>query len=186
MFRGKNKDEGNSSLSSQSAIPSKRNLQVSTALAERARSPSIESAHSDISIGGSSIASQNVLSSTTTSPLIPISFALMTPESMRSPLNINPKKLNSLHRATYENDIKKIRLLLLKKKTDINKLDRFHGFSAMHLATAENKLEIVKLLLNPPLEKKSDSGGKIPVIEGSKRIRLDMTNHQGRTALTLV
>ncbi|KAJ3053656.1 hypothetical protein HK097_003731, partial [Rhizophlyctis rosea] len=109
-------------------------------------------------------------------------FLDLTPASVKSSVgNVNPKKLNSLQEAVYKADLKKVQQLMGEKKRDVNKLDSYHRFTALHVAAEHNREEAARLLLGGVQSKEGGSGGK----ETLKRANPNMTNADGRTPLML-
>ncbi|KAJ3143120.1 hypothetical protein HK100_009619, partial [Physocladia obscura] len=92
--------------------------------------------------------------------------------TLKSAPRVDVKKLNSLHAAVHASDVARVKSLV-SGGYDLNKLDRVHGFTAMHLAVSENKMEIAKLLL--------DATTTNPAVA----FNFDCVDHDGRTLLIL-
>lgn len=131
---------------------------------------------------------------------------------------VNPKKLNSLQHAVYENDIPKsrccvahidftiantawfyttifywffllcililVKALMREKKRNINKMDRIHGVTSLHLASELGLIEAVGLLLDPM----SIAGEGVNMYGNfeSKTGNVELKNPQGLTSFLLV
>ncbi|KAI8610642.1 ankyrin repeat-containing domain protein, partial [Chytriomyces sp. MP71] len=72
----------------------------------------------------------------------------MTPEKIRAPTFIESKSLNSLQLAVHIGDAQKLTSLIAETTRNLNKLDTYHGLSALHIAVDENKYDLVHILLN--------------------------------------
>ncbi|KAJ3287743.1 hypothetical protein HK104_008469 [Borealophlyctis nickersoniae] len=108
-----------------------------------------------------------------------LDFASLSPESVRTPSPITPKKLNSLQLAAYKGDVKKLKAIMGEKKRDVNKLDTFHRFTALHIAVEANQEECARALLaGVPAGSKAER-------EPLKKANPNMTNLEGRTPLML-
>ena len=66
---------------------------------------------------------------------------------INAPHIIESKKLNSLQKAVYQRDLKKVKSLMREKNRDIDKMDTYHHVTALHLAVEYNYTELVLLLL---------------------------------------
>ncbi|TPX66985.1 hypothetical protein SpCBS45565_g04096 [Spizellomyces sp. 'palustris'] len=75
---------------------------------------------------------------------------------------INPKKLNTLHKAVYTSNLKKIPSLLSIR--DPNKRDTHHGFTALHLAARLGSLPCITLLLPYSDIEARDLDGRTPLL----------------------
>ncbi|KXS12666.1 hypothetical protein M427DRAFT_137181 [Gonapodya prolifera JEL478] len=81
---------------------------------------------------------------------------------------VDLKKLNSLHRATYEGDAERILGMLIKGKKDVNKLDRFHLCTATAIAATMGSMAALEVLLaKRPNINLVDSAGRTPLILAS-------------------
>ncbi|KAI9092136.1 ankyrin repeat-containing domain protein [Phlyctochytrium arcticum] len=147
----------------------------------RVRSPSFSTSsknvfgrprsNSVVSTGAESIASVDLDAPL---PALPSKFAggdgvRLTPEMhVQSPTDINPKKLNTLHKAVFSDDPKRIAKVLSDKKRDVNKVDSHHRFTALHVAAERGQLDVCKALF-----------------EGAKRPDTEAKDIDGRTPLVL-
>lgn len=121
---------------------------------------------------------------------------------------VTPKKLNTLHKAVYTNDVERVRKLMAQKDRvstgletatacsrihkltlvicdiiqDPNKVDSFHGCTALHIAAEFNKLDVVKLLLDP--EKMGPAGTWATPID--RRADPSLKNLEGKTPFLMV
>ncbi|KAJ3341706.1 hypothetical protein HDU93_004340 [Gonapodya sp. JEL0774] len=109
---------------------------------------------------------------------------------------LDPKKLNSLHRATFTGDANRVLGMLLKKK-DVNKLDKNHACSATAIAAAIGHMGTLEVLLaKRPNMNLGDPAGRTPLILASieghvsivKRLikqgaNLNITDHLKASAL---
>ncbi|KAJ3090520.1 hypothetical protein HK102_003453, partial [Quaeritorhiza haematococci] len=116
-----------------------------------------------------------------------IDFTMMNKEHLSIPTPISPKHLNSLQKAVFNKDLKKMRQLLGEKNRDINKLDSRHGFTALYVAAEMGHVESAMLLLNPP----APAAPKLGFKKGAepqdnvqnRRADPNVTNLDGRTPL---
>ncbi|KAJ3212141.1 hypothetical protein HDU67_004011 [Dinochytrium kinnereticum] len=111
----------------------------------------------------------------------------MDEQSIKSPSPIDQKKLNSLQKAVYSGDVKKVKALLTDKKRDVNKLDTYHGFTALHIAAEENQVEIAGILLDPSKALSPKDSKKISEFATSplKKCDVNCVNQENRTPLTM-
>ncbi|KAJ3193904.1 hypothetical protein HK101_003884 [Irineochytrium annulatum] len=119
-----------------------------------------------------------------------ISILAVSPESLRSSPNspLESKKLNSLQMAVHKGDVKKVRSLLAEKKRDVNKVDTFHRFTALHLAAEENRLEIAAMLLDPMSAITPPTGSpkkSTELVSPLKKCNPDCLNQEERTPLSV-
>ncbi|KAJ1556324.1 TATA-box-binding protein, partial [Cladochytrium tenue] len=99
---------------------------------------------------------------------------------------IDEKSLNSLQRACFRDDMKRLRSLLTERHRDINKVDSRHGFTALHIAAEYGRISCVELLLDPKNSAPENSAKRASIaVSSKKQCHLDMQNADGRTALTL-
>ncbi|KAJ3039108.1 Ankyrin repeat domain-containing protein 7 [Rhizophlyctis rosea] len=146
----------------------------------RKRSNSVKSTHSTTTSVDSSRASLSNISipglssSASHPPPLPSNTTLLTltPTQIYTPTPINTKKLNSLQEAVYKDDVKAVQKLMEEKKRDVNKLDTYHRFTALHVASMLGREECARMLL-----KGVNEGGSI------KRANPNMTDQDGRTPL---
>ncbi|RKP01832.1 hypothetical protein CXG81DRAFT_18400 [Caulochytrium protostelioides] len=103
-------------------------------------------------------------------------FQAITDEALRA-VPLDSRKLNSLQRAAYHGDAKKIRSLLKDKKRDINKLDTHHRCTALHVACYQGALGCVQALLQVSAEQDR--------VTSQKTLDLDIVDTYGRTALMI-
>ncbi|KAI9357244.1 ankyrin repeat-containing domain protein [Zopfochytrium polystomum] len=103
---------------------------------------------------------------------------------------IDAKKLNSLQKATFLGNVPKSKALIAERNRDVNKLDSYHGFTALHVAAEFNKFEIAGLLVNPS-SALDGKGMDVQMLKASfsvsslKRCDPNIVNADGRTALAL-
>lgn len=100
---------------------------------------------------------------------------------MLTPTPVSVAKLNSLQKAVYENDIKRVIKLISEKDRDVNKLDSFHNCTALHIAAEYNRLEIARILLDPTNSLQGNWGNL-----DKKYADVTVMNTEGRTAALLV
>ncbi|KAJ3231764.1 hypothetical protein HDU81_003541 [Chytriomyces hyalinus] len=103
-------------------------------------------------------------------------ISTLTTEKIKCATYLESRKLNSLQAAVHSGDLRKLKALVAEKGRDVNKLDTYHGFTALHLAVDENKYDAAVILM--------DSGSladKNPL----KVIDLNAVNREGRTALVI-
>lgn len=86
---------------------------------------------------------------------------------------IDEKKLNSLQKAVFDNDIKKCKKLLSEEKRDVDKLDSVHGITALYLSVMRDKLDIALFLLGA-------------TDKSIKKVDPNVACFKGRTALMMV
>jgi hypothetical protein len=106
------------------------------------------------------------------------SFLDLEPQDVRVRRAVVRRKLNSLHAAVFDRNALKLSLLLGEPKRDINKLDSFHRFSALHLAIDLGYSDIARLLL-------TGKGGDATIGTGGKRAAVDVRDLEERTPLHL-
>jgi ankyrin repeat protein len=97
-----------------------------------------------------------------------------------SVLPLVPKYLNTLHKAVYKNNSKRLHSLMEKIKKghkDINKVDSWHGVTALHVAAILNRVEMALILLSSKDFDNNTLG---------RTINIDARDSEGRTPLTLV
>ncbi|KAJ3290022.1 hypothetical protein HDU79_003602 [Rhizoclosmatium sp. JEL0117] len=109
-------------------------------------------------------------------------------QKIKAPSYLESKKLNTLHAAVHAGDLRKFKALVADKTRDINKLDSYHGFSALHLAVDENKYDFATLLIDPALAlgEKEAKNKEAFVNSMLKVINLNTANREGRTPLIMV
>ncbi|KAJ3386431.1 hypothetical protein HDU84_001564, partial [Entophlyctis sp. JEL0112] len=114
-------------------------------------------------------------------------ITMMTVQKIRAPTYLESKKLNSLHSAVHSGDFRKTKSLVVEKTRDINKLDSYHGFSALHLAVDENKYDMATILIDPSLAAPEGSVKTKELLYNSslKKININILNREGRTPLIL-
>ncbi|KAJ3099007.1 hypothetical protein HDU97_003534 [Phlyctochytrium planicorne] len=107
--------------------------------------------------------------------------------ALKTPSPVENKKLNSLQKAAYNGDAKKVRALLCEKKRDINKVDSYHGVTALHIAASGNNVDIAELLLDPTKAVSPKETKKISELTTSplKKCNIDSLNLEHRTPLSL-
>lgn len=121
-------------------------------------------------------------------------FLELNSEKLREPLgDIEPKKLNKLQKAVYENNIKLVKNLLSQRSRNVNKLDTHHRFSALHVASAFGYHDCAMILLNPNLLSSNSSSifGKrssapATTSDPLKICDVNIRDKRGRTPLTIV
>ena len=91
-------------------------------------------------------------------------------EQEKSTAFIEEKKLNSLQKAVFEKELKKVQKLLAESKRETDKLDTTYHFTALFLAVQCNNIELAEYLLTA---------------EG-KKADPNVICHKGRTALMMV
>ncbi|KAJ3234071.1 hypothetical protein HDU78_006059 [Chytriomyces hyalinus] len=101
----------------------------------------------------------------------------MTAEKIKCATYLESRKLNSLQAAVHSGDLRKLRALVAEKGRDVNKLDTYHGFTALHLAVDENKYDAAVILM--------DSSVALADKNPLKVIDLNAVNREGRTALVI-
>ncbi|TPX70118.1 hypothetical protein CcCBS67573_g06619 [Chytriomyces confervae] len=104
-------------------------------------------------------------------------ISTMTAEKIKCATYLESRKLNSLQAAVHSGDLRKLRALVAEKGRDVNKLDTYHGFTALHLAVDENKYDAAVILMDSSLA----LADKNPL----KVIDLNAVNREGRTALVI-
>ncbi|KAJ3027731.1 UNVERIFIED_CONTAM: hypothetical protein HDU68_003223 [Siphonaria sp. JEL0065] len=114
----------------------------------------------------------------------------LTIAKIKASTYLESKKLNTLHAAVHSGDLRKLKSLLAEKSRDVNKIDTYHGLSALHLAVDENKYDVACLLIEPVLVLSERESGNIKVREAFEKsplklIRIDALNREGRTPLML-
>ncbi|KAI8620767.1 ankyrin repeat-containing domain protein [Chytriomyces sp. MP71] len=137
--------------------------------------------------GASTASNESAQSAVVPPPAVNINadVSAMTIDRIRAPTYIESKKLNSLQQAVHSGDMRKVKSLLQEKSRDVNKLDTYHGFSALHVAVDENKYDIAALLIHPvsSLPEKDVKMRELFETSPLKRINMNLTNREGRTAL---
>ncbi|TPX35771.1 hypothetical protein SmJEL517_g01877 [Synchytrium microbalum] len=148
----------------------------------RTRSPSIGSkmsANDDASINEESAYPSPI------SPESPLPDLLsQTPETVKMMPVINPRHLNSLQLAVFKGEIPKMLKLMSEPDRDLNKLDRKHGFTAVHLAILQNKMDVFKELVghSPQVVTKPSDLPELPTV---RRCGLNTQDNHGRSPLVL-
>ncbi|KAJ3402742.1 hypothetical protein HDU80_004800 [Chytriomyces hyalinus] len=104
-------------------------------------------------------------------------ISTMTAEKIKCATYLESRKLNSLQAAVHSGDLRKLRALVAEKGRDVNKLDTYHGFTALHLAVDENKYDAAVILM--------DSSVALAHKNPLKVIDLNAVNREGRTALVI-
>ncbi|KAJ3266708.1 hypothetical protein HDU77_010815 [Chytriomyces hyalinus] len=104
-------------------------------------------------------------------------ISTMTAEKIKCATYLESRKLNSLQAAVHSGDLRKLRALVAEKGRDVNKLDTYHGFTALHLAVDENKYDAAVILM--------DSSVALADKNPLKVIDLNAVNREGRTALVI-
>jgi ankyrin repeat protein len=94
---------------------------------------------------------------------------------------VNSARLNSLQKAVYDNDVKKVIKLISERDRDVNKLDTYHQCTALHIAAEHNRLDIARILLDPTNSLQGNWGS----LE-KKYGDVTMLNLEGRTPFLLV
>jgi hypothetical protein len=160
----------------QKSISSRASTESKQSVNSKNSSMSLSSAHSKVPISSTFGGSADCLS--------------VDSERLFAPLVIIPKKLNTLQKVIYENDIKTLKNLFLDRKRDMNKTDTYHRISALHVAVEMNKSEMVQVLLDP-LKAFSKSDRDYAKMEQLMEMPLKVTkvnasNQEGRTPLHLV
>ena len=108
-------------------------------------------------------------------------YLTMSREKLRTPSKIVPEKLNSLQKATFNNNVKKVQKLLAEKYRDVNKVDTYHQCVSLHIAAELNRMDIAKIFLDPT-KNSSISWGDLD----KKQAKTNLQNLEGRTPFLLV
>ncbi|KAI8813702.1 ankyrin repeat-containing domain protein [Cladochytrium replicatum] len=113
-------------------------------------------------------------------------------EPAEVPTPINPDKLNSLHRAVWKANFRRFCTLLTERGRNLNKFDRHHGITALHLcAELPGRFDYAKALIACHNERAHNSKWQLflkkpNVTDRSIRdIDLEAPNPSLRTALCL-
>lgn len=101
-------------------------------------------------------------------------FNDLSVEIVQQAIEIDQRKLNTLHLAIYQRKLKQA-VSLLNKGKDIDKTDTHHGLTALHIAVELRNIEFINILLN-----------KNPTFPIAKAADVHIPNSEGRTALILV
>jgi ankyrin repeat protein len=103
---------------------------------------------------------------------------------LRARRPVDRRRLNSLHAAVYDRNALKVSLLLQEPKRDINKLDSYHRFTALHLAIELGYTEFARMLILGRYVERAGSGTDNPTLPG-KTANRELRDQDGRTPLHL-
>ncbi|TPX32391.1 hypothetical protein SeMB42_g07618, partial [Synchytrium endobioticum] len=104
-----------------------------------------------------------------------------TAHTVQAMPTISPRYLNSLQLAVHKSDVKTMHKLMSEVGRDLNKLDTKHGFTAVHLAIYQHKMDVFKELVG--LEPHGLPG--LPALPGLRRCGLNTQDNHGRSPLVL-
>ncbi|KAJ3123207.1 hypothetical protein HK100_011688 [Physocladia obscura] len=94
----------------------------------------------------------------------------LTLARIKAPPYLESQRLNSFPLAVHTTDLRKLKSLVADKTRDVNKIDSYHGFTALHLAVDENKFDFAAVLIDPASvlsekdSKTRDLEGRTPLI----------------------
>jgi hypothetical protein len=78
---------------------------------------------------------------------LPTTSILTFDKPLEKKVVVDPKKLNSLQKAVFDNDAKKFKKLINEEKRDIDKLDTEHRITSLYLAVCLGNRDMAEGLL---------------------------------------